>query len=93
MIRTETKINTSLPGLDVAFHKAGSFLYATILHRPSGKIALQFTNAPLPFGMREFIKRLDASELKSFNWDVPMEQLDSAIDWQLAARVKAQVLA
>lgn len=91
-LRYETKINTTIPGLDVAFSKAGSSLYATVLHRPSGLIVMQFTGAPLPFGMREFVLRLDRSDLAKVNWDVPADKLDPLIDWRFAGRVKSQVL-
>jgi len=96
MIRYLTKINTSIPGLDVVFHKIGSSLYATINHKASGKTALTFTRAPLPYGMREFIKRLDASELTTIDWTLTADELEARYAphemWPLAQRVTETVL-
>lgn len=62
------RVDTTIPGLRVAFQKVASYLYACAIHTESGLVALRFESDPLPFGKREFVRRLDNSRAAEIDW-------------------------
>lgn len=85
--------NTSLPGLSVHWRKSGSSLYATVVHVASGTAVVRFTNAPLPFGKREFVKRLDASDLGLVDWTRPADEIVKTVNYNLILDTRNAILA
>lgn len=89
---TRDTLNTTIPGLSIDWTKIGGKLYATVIHSGSGLKVVRFTDAPLPFGKKEFIKRLDESAFRDINWTKSAEELGTSEILQLTISVKRKVL-
>lgn len=86
------KTNTKIPGLSVEFSESCANLYATVYHVSSDKRVLNFKNAPLPFGKREFVKRLDSSALTEIDWTQDEEKLATKEIFDIVLKAQGQVL-
>jgi hypothetical protein len=86
-------LNTKIPGLSIEFTKIGSNLWTKVCHEGSEFFVLKFDKSPLPFGKREFIKRLDASCLTSVDWTQAPDVLATKEIFDIVCKAKLEILA
>lgn len=86
------KTDTKIPGLTIDFQKSGANLYAYIVHKSSNSRVVKFNNAPLPFGKREFVKRVDQSRLTEIDWTKSDTELATKENFDLSIKAKLEIL-
>lgn len=85
-------VNTEIPGLTIEWKEISGKLYANLIHIDSNLKVIQFTNAPLPFGKKEFIRRLDSSAFAFVDWTRAAVELARPETAMLAMEVKKEIL-
>lgn len=85
-------VDTKIPGLTVEFIKIGAHLWAKVCHKDSDFFVARFQNEPLPFGKREFIKRLDASCINSVDWTQSAEKLRTEENFDIVSKARIEIL-
>lgn len=73
-------LDTDIPGLTVTWTTVSASLYPNIVHVKSGKYVKRFNHEPIKGGKKRFIKFVNDSGLKNFNWNLTEKQMLKTAD-------------